>query len=86
MPVEPFDVTDDNGIRVQGTAEATRDPNGDYYKPGSPYYLNPRYAERHFAFFESPRGLYHRSTGAFTWNARRIFGGFERTRSRKSQR
>jgi hypothetical protein len=54
MPVEPFDVTDDNGVRVQGTAEAARDPNGAYYDPKSPYYGNPRYAERHFEFL-NPR-------------------------------
>ena len=46
MPIEPFDVTDENGVRVTGTAEAYRDPKGPYYDPNSEFYQNPRYSDR----------------------------------------
>lgn len=46
MPIEPFDVTDENGVRVTGTAEAYRDPKGPYYDPSSEFYQNPRYSDR----------------------------------------
>jgi hypothetical protein len=79
MPVVPFDVTDDNGVRVEGTAEAARDPNGDYYKPGSPYYLNPRYAERYFEFLNpreactiDPQVLSRGVQGAFSEALKRL--------------
>lgn len=45
MPVEPFDATDEKGVRVTGTAEADRDPNGAFYDPSSEFYQNPRYSD-----------------------------------------
>ncbi len=45
MPVEPFDVTDENGVRVTGTAEASRDRHGPYYDPKSEFYQNDRYPD-----------------------------------------
>lgn len=45
MPVEPFDATDENGVRVTGTAEAYRDRNGPFHDPSSEFYQNPRYSD-----------------------------------------
>jgi hypothetical protein len=54
MASEPFEATDANGITVTGTVDVFRDPNGHFFKPGSQYYRNPRYAERNFDYF-NPR-------------------------------
>jgi len=45
MPIEPFDTTDENGVRVTGTAEAYRDGHGPFYDPSSEFYQNPRYSD-----------------------------------------
>jgi hypothetical protein len=43
MPVEPFDVSDENGVRVIGAVEAYRDRKGPFYDPTSKFYQNPRF-------------------------------------------
>jgi hypothetical protein len=53
MPVEPFDVTDENGVRVTGTAEAYRDPNGPFYDPNSEFYKNERYSDRYINYLNT---------------------------------
>lgn len=50
LPIETFDVTDENGARVTGTAEAYRDQNGEFYDPNSEYYQNPRFSNRNIRF------------------------------------
>ncbi len=53
MPVEPFDVTDENGVRVTGTAEAFRDPKGPFYDPNSKFYQNPRYSDHDISYLNT---------------------------------
>jgi hypothetical protein len=53
MPVEPFDVTDENGVRVTGTVEAYRDRNGPYYDPTSKFYQNPRFSQRDIQYLNT---------------------------------
>lgn len=53
MASEPFDVTDDNGIRVTGTVDVFRHPKGPYFDPKSKYYKQPRYADAHFDYFNT---------------------------------
>ncbi len=50
LPIETFDVTDENGARVTGTAEAYRDPKGEFYNPISPYYQHPRFSNHSIQF------------------------------------
>ncbi|EJN13437.1 hypothetical protein PMI42_03293 [Bradyrhizobium sp. YR681] len=50
LPIETFDVTDENGARVAGTAEAYRDPKGEFYDPNSPYYQHPRFSNHSIQF------------------------------------
>lgn len=50
LPIETFDVTDENGARVTGTAEAYRDPKGEFYDPNSPYYQHPRFSNHSIQF------------------------------------
>lgn len=52
MPIETFDVTDENGARVIGTAEAYRDPKGAFYDPSSPYYQHPRFSDHDIRFMD----------------------------------
>ncbi|WP_340672448.1 hypothetical protein [Bradyrhizobium ottawaense] len=50
LPIETFDVTDENGARVTGTAEAYREPKGEFYDPNSPYYRHPRFSNHSIQF------------------------------------
>lgn len=50
MPIETFDVTDENGARATGTAEAYRDPKGEFYNPNSPYYQHSRFSNHSIQF------------------------------------
>ncbi|MBR0959869.1 hypothetical protein [Bradyrhizobium japonicum] len=50
LPIESFDVTDENGARVTGTAEAYRDPKGEFYNPNSSYYQHPRFSNHSIQF------------------------------------
>ncbi|MBR1152711.1 hypothetical protein [Bradyrhizobium sp. JYMT SZCCT0428] len=53
MASEPFEVTDDKGNTVTGTVDVFRDANGPYFDPKSEYYMNPRYADAHFDYFNT---------------------------------
>jgi hypothetical protein len=53
MASETFEVTDDNGITVTGTVDVFRHPKGPYYDPKSKYYMQPRYADAHFDYFNT---------------------------------